>query len=583
MINKFLSLKLLKNARTELLILAIITIISTYVVTKYISNTQILFDSFILSGDYTKCIFSLAIICGVRIIQIIIRQFQTYVETRIRGKMANNIEQEMYQTIYPRTITNIETFNYQNDLQSITYGVNTIAQLFLSSITVLQNLILIIVYAYILFSQLWFLPLIVLIYNVPKIISDVKLSKIKFLYVEQNSDLSRQKAHYSHFFTKPDAQKEIIVFFLRDYLFTKWNKLAQKLFFVEIKQKKKELMLSSTLSIIAPIGYFITQFILLIYVFNKVITFGNYMSLTTTVSLLEASLFSISPIVGNTSQLTTFKKKMDDFYKRYLNNPIITKFECVEKIETIRLNNLIFKYPNSDSLVLKNINLKISLGDVVVILGGNGSGKSTLGKVLVGLHEVPEGTLVFNDYDVNSIDRHDLYKNVSIVTQDFNKFPFPIIENITSSNDYDTSKLNELVNKYPYLIPKDLFENTETLLGIDFLGSRQLSGGQWQRIAIARALYKQSSILLLDEATSAIDPETELKLINEIVQSRKDRITIIITHRVDLAKYANRILVMKHGKISELSNYSDLLDAMNSKENIIRSNENEIRSFSGAI
>ncbi len=377
---------------------------------------------------------------------------------------------------------------------------------------------------------------------------------------------------YAEYFTKSEAQKELLIFSMKDYLLSKWLRLTQIVTKLELAHKKKDISSATLVSMLGPLGYMVVQFVLLTDVFNKSLTIGQYMALITTIGMLEGSFISLAPTIGKLKAMNAMKVKLNLFYKKYIDQEYYSEtVEEISPINFIEINNLFFKYPHSTNYSLKNINLSINPGDILVIVGENGSGKSTLAKIILGLHGIQNGQLFYNGVDINNIERGKLFSNMSVVTQDYLKYPFPLLENITLEADVKLEMVEEFCARFNYLLPdqKDLI--SDCLLGIDYEGSRQLSGGQWQRIAIARALYKDSRILVLDEATSAMDPETESKLMKDIVETREKKITIIVSHRLHIALYASKIIVVQNGEIVEHGTHMELMDNKGKYYNMVQS------------
>ncbi|WP_088832135.1 ATP-binding cassette domain-containing protein [Paenibacillus tyrfis] len=574
--SKLFNIKIFENTFASFIIVAVLTIISTFLVSQYITNTQKLFDTFINATNYNNSLYVLGLFASVRIAQILLKQFQTYIEAKLQIVLSSNIQSVFFNNLNPKTITHIETPQFQNDLNTIRYGINNFTQLLLSIISAFQNAILIFIYFSILISQKWYLLLLLISYNLPKLFHEIKLTQFRMQYVENTSDTSRQREMYSEFFTRSEAQKEILIFSMKDYLFKKWSELTHLVNGLELEHKRKDIASSTLVSMVGPIGFMSVQWILLTDVFNKSISVGEYMSILTTIGMLEGSFISLVPFIGKLKNLKDMKFKFDTFFKKYLSEtPLYGDYmENITSLNLIEIKKLSFKYPFNENYSLNNIDLNIKSGDVVVIVGDNGSGKSTFAKTILGLHEIQPGHIFFNNIDINRIERSSLYSCMSMVTQDYIKYPFPLLENITLNSEVNKKIDSEFITRFNYLLPKEVEETSNSLLGIDYQGSKQLSGGQWQRIAIARALYKNSSVLVLDEATSAMDPETESRLINDILEMRKKKITIIVTHRLNIVPYASKIIVMQNGKIVEHGTHTELINTKGKYFNMVSSQTN---------
>jgi ABC-type bacteriocin/lantibiotic exporter with double-glycine peptidase domain len=197
----------------------------------------------------------------------------------------------------------------------------------------------------------------------------------------------------------------------------------------------------------------------------------------------------------------------------------------------------------------------------VAIIGENGSGKSTLLKLLSGLYKTEKGILNFDSYDANELPTSFFSKHISVVFQDFGKYHLTVEDNIgIGRSNPDTVKMKEVLRK---ATGQDLLETLEsglqTNLGRNYALGEELSGGQWQKIAIARALYKEHQVLILDEPTSAIDPLAEIDFFKTLKNGIGDKIIILITHRLYNLKLADYIYVMDDGRINESGSFDDLI------------------------
>ena len=247
--------------------------------------------------------------------------------------------------------------------------------------------------------------------------------------------------------------------------------------------------------------------------------------------------------------------------KKLINNPDNAKEINVEKAN-IKFKDVMFSYNKSDGEVLKNVNLEFEGGQMTSLVGHSGSGKSTILNLIPRFYDCVSGDISVDDQSIYDVTLHSLRKNISLVSQETTLFDDTIKNNIKYANldasdeeIFRAAKLShcdEFINNLP--------EKYETLIGEDGV---RLSGGEKQRISIARAMLKKSSIILLDEATSSLDSETETKIQDALKILTKDRTTIVIAHRLSTILNSNKIYVIDSGKIVDNGKHEDLL--INSK------------------
>jgi ATP-binding cassette, subfamily B, bacterial len=231
----------------------------------------------------------------------------------------------------------------------------------------------------------------------------------------------------------------------------------------------------------------------------------------------------------------------------------------------LNIENINFSYPGSRQLILKEISLKVMPGQLIVIVGENGSGKSTLAKLICRFYDPQSGSIVWNGQNINSLPIDDLRAKMAVVFQDFAHFPASVRENIGWAN---LEKLNDDIFIKSLLLKVKLFrffdqnhEGMDTLLTKLFDGGTDLSGGQWQRIAIARALSRidTTELLILDEPTASIDPENEHGIYALIREMSKHCTTLVVSHRLGMARFADRVVVLNDGRIIEEGTHEALM------------------------
>ncbi len=247
--------------------------------------------------------------------------------------------------------------------------------------------------------------------------------------------------------------------------------------------------------------------------------------------------------------------------KKLIKNPENAKEINVEKAN-IKFKDVMFSYNKSDGEVLKNVNLEFEGGQMTSLVGHSGSGKSTILNLIPRFYDCGSGDISVDDQSIYDVTLHSLRKNISLVSQETTLFDDTIKNNIRYANldasDEEIFRAAELSHCDEFI--NNLPEKYETMIGEDGV---RLSGGEKQRISIARAMLKKSSIILLDEATSSLDSETETKIQDALKILTKDRTTIVIAHRLSTILNSNKIYVIDSGKIVDNGKHEDLL--INSK------------------
>jgi ATP-binding cassette subfamily B protein len=229
----------------------------------------------------------------------------------------------------------------------------------------------------------------------------------------------------------------------------------------------------------------------------------------------------------------------------------------LNKKADICLENISFTYPGGNGYVLKDITLTIKQGETLAIVGENGAGKTTLTKIIVGLYNPTSGSVRYGGKDISKYAAQSRFSRISSVFQNYIRYKLTAKENISISDVNSHNEVEHAAYEAGAQL-KHLPNGPDTMLSGEFDGM-ELSGGQWQRVAIARGLYREHDVIVLDEPTAAIDPIEESNIFRLFKESAQDKTAILVTHRLGSTKIADRILLMEEGQICELGTHEQLM------------------------
>lgn len=319
-------------------------------------------------------------------------------------------------------------------------------------------------------------------------------------------------------------------------------------------------LLFNTLSLL---GYGGILFLLVKYLLDGDISVGAFAAVYGSIGMLFGRMEEfISRVLGNVALDFGLIRNFLSFLDIPSDN---RASQTINKRSCIEIENVNFKYPNAKNYALKKINLTINSGETIAIVGENGSGKTTLVKIIVGLYKPTEGSVKIDKTDANTVSYKSLFERVSGVFQKYQRYALTLKENIQISeftDKYSVTKVEKtLIQNNIDKDNKNIFpDGLDTMLSREFDGI-DLSGGQWQRVAIARGFYRDSDIIVLDEPTAAIDPIEESAIYKKFSEISNDKTTVIVTHRIGSAKIAERIIVMKDGEIAEIGSHDELANS----------------------
>jgi ATP-binding cassette subfamily B protein len=230
-------------------------------------------------------------------------------------------------------------------------------------------------------------------------------------------------------------------------------------------------------------------------------------------------------------------------------------------VQGIRFEHVSFRYPGAEESVLDDVNLEVRPGENIALVGANGAGKSTLIKLLLGLYRPTSGRITYDAVAVSDMDQESLRANVSCVFQDFVRYEMPLRDNIAFGRlDADPDDVEQAGRASGLAeMVAALSSRYDTQLGRSFRDGIELSGGQWQRVALARSFIRKAQVIVLDEPTAALDPRAELEVFGKFVELVEGKTSILISHRLGSARLADRILVLNRGRITESGTHEQLM------------------------
>ncbi|MDP4090909.1 MAG: ABC transporter ATP-binding protein [Bacillota bacterium] len=390
----------------------------------------------------------------------------------------------------------------------------------------------------------------------------IKYSKLQYYVYEKNVEANRKFGYFMSFMHDYTVGKDIRIFNIRKLIDKEMNKSIKWAQKVMDEFLKKGVVLEWLIITINRLAEYLAYLFVGLKAVLGIITIGK---LTLYVGALKLLNTSINELFMTYAQIgvrcnyirnyTTFLDIRNEKYDGTL--PVEKRMDNDYELE---LKDVSFHYPNSEEMILKNVSLKIKVGHKMAIVGRNGAGKTTFIKLLCRLYDPTEGEILLNGIDIKKYDYEEYMKIFSVVFQDFKLFSFSAAENVATSCEYDEDKLwrcleqagiKNRIEELPEGISTNIYNNQEE--GIE------ISGGEAQKLAIARALYKDAPVVILDEPTSALDPISELEIYERFNKLVEEKTSIFISHRMSSCRFCNNILVFDDGRIVQAGNHEKLV------------------------
>ena len=410
-------------------------------------------------------------------------------------------------------------------------------------------------------------PIVIILASVPGALVNYHFKNRNFIYLRRHSKERRQMNYYSGLMTNKDHAKEIKILGLGDTFTEKYSSAFKKYY----KGLKGIITREGLYQTLVSLLYVVASGALFVFVAYSVVFGGGQIG---DYSLYSGALTSIASyvttVVASTATIyegTLFIENMIDFLGEKTtvvsisDQPLIPERGCEH---TIEFRDVSFRYPGTERDVISHVNLTLKTDRSVILVGLNGAGKSTLIKLITRLYDPTEGIILLDGEDIRKYDTAALYDMYGIIFQDFGKYADSVRENIRfgdvsrEATDEGIALAAEQgrVTDFVYKLT-DGYETPLTRMFEE--NGIELSGGQWQKLSIARAFYKQSDILIMDEPTASLDPLAEAEVFNMFSELSRGKISVFVSHRLSGATTAGQIVVLENGRIVEEGTHEELM------------------------
>lgn len=500
----------------------------------------------------------------VHIVQELIIKMSQYIEYKYNDKVNYYVENLLLEQFAAVDLGFYDSSEYRdklNQVWDIKSSVTALASLFFAQVQTLLSFIV----SLILFAR-WnaAYALVIVLCSLPIIFVEWKVNQLDINFSMQNQKNERAMRYFKYIFTNYDNSLEIKLYNIKDFLIGKYIDSWKEYY----KNRKKftakiaALMFASLL-----ISTFVSQLLLYILLIGKIakkiISIGDAMYYMSLFHNLYNSTVSLIRIISSSNAAFVRLNAVKEFINQ---KPMVQKngVLTLDKIQKIEFSHVYFRYPGKENYVLEDCSFTMEAGQQIGLVGENGCGKSTIVKLILRLYDVEEGEILLNGIDIMEYDIEKYRAMFSVLFQDFIKYSFTLRENVSlsdiekSDNDerikdaLSKSEMSELVSTWDKGLETPLTRSFEP-------DGKELSGGQWQRIALSRVFFADRDFVILDEPSASLDVFAEEKIFHQFQQLSGNRSSIIISHRLSSIVAADKILVLKNGRILEQGKHRELL------------------------
>lgn len=503
---------------------------------------------------------------GLVVLSSLVGQFRSLSDRVLQYKLTNHVNSLIMEKAIsldlqffedPQFYDNLQNARRQSDSSAISI-VNAILQIIQQVITLASVLVLLVR-----FSPL--LAIVVFVAAIPSFLSQSQYAEMAFRAVTRRAKEARLLNYLEQLLTGNDTFKEVKMFGLGKPLLERYRQLFINFFNEDIAIARKKSLAGLGWGLLSSLAYYGSYVWVILRTIAGAATLGD---MTMFLSIFRQSQQSITSLLGNFNNLYESNLYLDNLLDYLKITPVLVNpkdgLMAPSPIEQgIRFQNVSFKYPGSDVFVLKNINLFIPPGESIALVGLNGAGKTTLVKLFTRLYDPTEGEILLDGHDLREYDLASLHQRFGVIFQDFVRYQFSVRENIGFGQVDELENLAKIKDAAERGGADQVIEGMpngyETILGRRWEKGLELSGGQWQKIALARAFMRNAEALILDEPTSALDAEAEYEIFKRFRELMSGRIAVLISHRFSTVRMADRIVVLSDGRIVELGSHAELM------------------------
>ena len=376
----------------------------------------------------------------------------------------------------------------------------------------------------------------------------------------------RRELDYLRYIGASDiTAKEVKIFGLAGFITDRFYELSMKYYHANRKLAIRRAGWGAFFSAISALTYYGAYVLIIIQTVSGIITVGSLTFLSGAFRQMQSGLQTILSRFSTIGEQSLYLQDLFDFYA--IRPDIADREGAIPFPKVIRqgweFQNVSFAYPNSDKYAIRNLSFKLPVGEKVALVGENGAGKTTLVKLLARLYEPSEGRILLDGRNLKDYELSSLRDNVGVIFQDFFRYQLTARENIAVGRIEEEKNQPRIVDSARKSLAEEVVTGLEggydQLLGRRFAGAVDLSGGQWQKIALARAYMRDAQLLILDEPTSALDARAEYEVFQRFTALIEGKTAVLISHRFSTVRMADHILFLEYGGLVEEGSHEELL------------------------
>ncbi|HEX9576182.1 MAG TPA: ABC transporter ATP-binding protein [Myxococcales bacterium] len=493
---------------------------------------------------------------------------QSLLRDLMRASLGNHVNTLILEKATTLELRHFEDADFYDKMQNARREAsNRPLSMALETASLLQQLLILASYAVLLVRLSPWSVVLIVVASVPAFVAEAKFSGESFRLNTWRAPEGRRQNYLEWILTRDSHVKEVKLFNLGPLVLQRYRALFDKFYAEDRALALKKSAAGLVLGFVSLAAFYGAYAFMAVRAALGAITLGDltlYLSVfRQSQSAIQSALASIGSLYEDGLFMSNLFAYLDIGTGGEMPRSLPPATPAPARAQGIEFRGVSFRYPGTEKWVLRGVDLRLAPGEKMALVGENGAGKSTLIKLLMRLYDPTEGAILYGGVDLRDMDARDLRDRIGVLFQDFVRYQFSAKENIgvgwvpaigdvkRIERAVDDGGARPVIDQLP--------QKLDTMLGGWFEEGHELSGGQWQKIALARAFMRDSEVLVLDEPTAALDAEAEHELFGRLQELARERTAILISHRFSTVRRADRIAVLRDGRIEELGTHSELL------------------------
>ena len=509
-----------------------------------------------------------ALEAGLMALSTAMSRGQSLLRDLMRASLGNHVNTLILEKAATLELRHFEDADFYDKMQNARREAsNRPLSMALETASLLQQFLILVSYAILLVRLSPWSVLLIVAASVPSFIAEARYSGESFRLNTWRAPEGRRQNYLEWILTRDSHVKEVKLFNLAPLVLRRYRALFEKFYAEDRSLALRKSIAGIALGLVSLAAFYGAYAFMAVRAAMGAITLGDltlYLSVFRQgQSSIQSALASIGSLYEDGLFMSNLFAYLDIGTGGELPRRLPPLTPARRRAQEIEFRDVSFRYPGNDKWVLRGVSLRLAPGEKMALVGENGAGKSTLIKLLMRLYDPSEGAIYYGGVDLRDMDVRDLRDRIGVLFQDFVRYQWTARENVgvgwVPALEDRTRVERAVEDGGARSVIEQLPQKMDTMLGGWFEDGQELSGGQWQKIALARAFMRDSEVLVLDEPTAALDAEAEHELFARLQQLAAERTAILISHRFSTVRRADRIAVIEKGRVEELGTHDELL------------------------